>query len=155
MDENIKYEYAEPSDYSEVQVPLNTIVVGASEYVEDTSTQTMQTETKNTQTSMIKQPSPTSDSGSSGNGTLSVIGLLLLLVIGAVIVTKRNDGTPSNVDVIEGPGPEANTELQNESPIVMPAGLPPAEKKNNDTKRHRHHCIGHRSGRIHTTYLER
>jgi len=134
MDENIKYEYAKPSDYKEVQVPLNTIVVGASEYVEDTSTQTSQTNTKNTQTSMTKQPSPTSDSGSSGNGTLSVIGLLLFLVIGAVIVTKRNDGTPSKVDLIEGPGLEANTEIQNESPIVTPSSLPPAEKRNNNMR---------------------
>ena len=30
VDENIRYEYAKPGDYREVQVPLNTIVVGAS-----------------------------------------------------------------------------------------------------------------------------
>jgi hypothetical protein len=30
MDENIKYEYAKPGDYRELQVPLDTVVVGAS-----------------------------------------------------------------------------------------------------------------------------
>ncbi len=30
MEENILYEYAQPGDYREVQVPLDTIVVGAS-----------------------------------------------------------------------------------------------------------------------------
>jgi hypothetical protein len=30
VDENIRYEYAKPGDYREVQVPLDTIVVGAS-----------------------------------------------------------------------------------------------------------------------------
>lgn len=42
MEENIKYEYAEPGDYKEVQVPMDTIVVGASEYLEDTSNQRIQ-----------------------------------------------------------------------------------------------------------------
>ncbi len=30
MDENVRYEYAKPGEYHEVQVPLNTVVVNAS-----------------------------------------------------------------------------------------------------------------------------
>jgi len=37
MDENIKYAYAKSGDYKKVEVPLNTIVVGASIVPEDTS----------------------------------------------------------------------------------------------------------------------
>jgi len=37
VDENIRYEYAKPGDYREVQVPLNTIVVGASDIPENIS----------------------------------------------------------------------------------------------------------------------
>jgi hypothetical protein len=37
VDENIRYEYAKPGDYREVQVPLNTIVVGASAIPENIS----------------------------------------------------------------------------------------------------------------------
>ncbi|MCX6679207.1 MAG: hypothetical protein NTX42_02390 [Methanothrix sp.] len=37
MDENIRYEYAKPGDYREVQVPINTIVVGASAIPENIS----------------------------------------------------------------------------------------------------------------------
>jgi hypothetical protein len=37
VDENIRYEYAKPGDYREVQVPLNTIVVGASAIPENMS----------------------------------------------------------------------------------------------------------------------
>ena len=38
VDENIRYEYAKPGDYREVQVPLNTIVVGASAIPQNIST---------------------------------------------------------------------------------------------------------------------
>jgi hypothetical protein len=37
VDENIRYEYAKIGDYREVQVPLNTIVVGASAIPENIS----------------------------------------------------------------------------------------------------------------------
>ena len=37
VDENIRYEYAKPGDYREVQVPINTIVVGASAIPENIS----------------------------------------------------------------------------------------------------------------------
>jgi hypothetical protein len=46
MDENIKYGYAKVGDYKEVQVPLNTVVVGASVIPDETSNQ----EEKATQT---------------------------------------------------------------------------------------------------------
>jgi hypothetical protein len=39
VDENIRYEYAKPGDYREVQVPINTIVVGASAIPENISLQ--------------------------------------------------------------------------------------------------------------------
>lgn len=82
MDENIKYELAKPGDYREVQVPLNTIVVGASEYVEDTSRQavtrnTQTAETKNTQTyTNTQQPPP--ESKTSGTGKILLIGVILI-----------------------------------------------------------------------------
>ena len=37
VDENIRYEYAKPGDYRAVQVPLDTIVVGASTIPENIS----------------------------------------------------------------------------------------------------------------------
>jgi hypothetical protein len=37
VDENIRYEYAKMGDYREVQVPLNTIIVGASAIPENIS----------------------------------------------------------------------------------------------------------------------
>ncbi len=45
MEENILYEYARPGDYREVQVPLDTIVVGASvipEWAEEEEEQLVQ-----------------------------------------------------------------------------------------------------------------
>jgi hypothetical protein len=86
MDENIKYEYAKPGDYREVQVPLNTIVVGASEYVEDTSKQavtrnTRMAETKNTRTYTTEQPSPVSKT----SGTEKILLIGVILICGAVI----------------------------------------------------------------------
>ena len=42
MDENIKYEYAKPGEYREVQVPLNTIVVNASVIPQSVSDQVKQ-----------------------------------------------------------------------------------------------------------------
>jgi hypothetical protein len=86
MDENIKYEYAKPGDYREVQVPLNTIVVGASEYVEDTSKQAVtrniqMEETKNTRTYTTKQPLPISKT----LGTEKIILIGIILICCAVI----------------------------------------------------------------------
>jgi hypothetical protein len=43
MEENIKYEYAKFGDYKEVQVPLNTVVVGASVIPDETSKQKKKT----------------------------------------------------------------------------------------------------------------
>jgi hypothetical protein len=37
VEENIKYEYARPGDYKEVQVPLDTVVIGASSIPENIS----------------------------------------------------------------------------------------------------------------------
>jgi hypothetical protein len=38
VDENIRYEYAKPGEYREVQVPLDTVVVGASAIPQNIST---------------------------------------------------------------------------------------------------------------------
>jgi len=45
VDENIRYEYAKPGDYREVQVPLDTIVVGASAILQNISTSKEKEET--------------------------------------------------------------------------------------------------------------
>ena len=45
VDENIRYEYAKPGDYREVQVPLDTIVVGASAIPQNISTSKEKEET--------------------------------------------------------------------------------------------------------------
>lgn len=82
MDENIKYEYAKPGDYREVQVPLNTIVTGASEYVEDTSTPTV---TRSTQMSTTTQPSPQQSPTSKPSGTEKILLIGVILICCAVI----------------------------------------------------------------------
>ena len=45
MDENIKYEYAKSGDYKKVEVPLNTVVVGASIVPDDSSQHKDETKT--------------------------------------------------------------------------------------------------------------
>ena len=133
MNENIKYEYAKPSDYKEVQVPLNTIVVGASEYLEDTSNQA---ETKYTQTSKTNQPSHSSASGSSGNGIIFLIGILL--IIGATIYWgAKHNKTAVQLDTITSPEPEEigrRTDPQNEPHTVTTSIIQIGEEKNNDIR---------------------
>lgn len=52
MDENIKYGYAEPGDYKQVEVPIDTIIVEASESFEETSNQYASTDVEQAQSSM-------------------------------------------------------------------------------------------------------
>lgn len=79
MDENIKYDYAKPGDYREVQVPLDTIVVGASEYAEDTSKSAVTSKPANMRNTQTFTPPPSSPAPkSSGTEKLLLIGALLV-----------------------------------------------------------------------------
>ena len=85
VDENIRYEYAKPGDYREVQVPLDTIVVGASTILENISMQ----EGK-------KEPAKEENSPSTSNQTASASAsenkypyaslFIGLLVIGGLVL---------------------------------------------------------------------
>lgn len=94
VDENIRYEYAKPGDYREVQVPLNTIVVGASAIPENVSLPEEKEETKIAENS----PLPSNQIASSAPENrypyapifigLLVIGGLIFLV--ASVFSGRN-----------------------------------------------------------------
>lgn len=87
VDENIRYEYAKPGDYREVQVPLNTVVVNASIVPELTSDQ----DKKETQVENGVEPSEplqTIPDSARENGIkypYATLGIGLLLVVGVVI----------------------------------------------------------------------
>jgi hypothetical protein len=86
MDENIKYEYAKPGEYREVQVPLNTIVVGASIIPEEVSAQDKQeTEVQETQPPLSDQTIPSYSSESDTRYPYATLGIGLLLIVGVVI----------------------------------------------------------------------
>jgi hypothetical protein len=83
VDENIRYEYAKPGDYREVQVPFDTIVVGASSIPENISMQ----EEKDT---AIEENSPpktnkTSSASASGNKYPYASLSIALLVVGGLV----------------------------------------------------------------------
>lgn len=81
MEENILYEYAQPGDYREVQVPLDTIVVGASvipEWLEEKEEQ----EAKEDETEeMDESPDAKEDSS---KYPYAAIGVGLLLILGLI-----------------------------------------------------------------------
>jgi hypothetical protein len=84
VDENIRYEYAKPGDYREVQVPLNTIVVGASAIPENMS----QPEEKEENAIEEKSPSPSNQtaSASASENKYPYASLFIgLLVIGGLV----------------------------------------------------------------------
>lgn len=62
MDENIRYEYAKPGEYREVQVPLDTIVVGGSSIPQNISMpkekEATMSEEKSTTSSSSNQTAP-------------------------------------------------------------------------------------------------
>ncbi|MDD4446290.1 MAG: hypothetical protein PHN61_01285 [Methanothrix sp.] len=62
MDENIRYEYAKPGEYREVQVPLDTIVVGGSSIPQNISMpkekEAMMSEEKSPSSSSSNQTAP-------------------------------------------------------------------------------------------------
>ncbi len=87
MDENIKYEYAKPGEYREVQVPLNTIVVNASVIPQSVSDQVKQ-DTKEPEG--IQPPEPQETARASAGGDVAKypyasLGIGLLLIVGLVI----------------------------------------------------------------------
>jgi hypothetical protein len=84
VDENIRYEYAKPGDYREVQVPLNTVVVGASAIPQNIS----MPEEKEVATPEGKSPSPSNQTVSaSGSENIYPYASLFigLLVIGGLV----------------------------------------------------------------------
>jgi hypothetical protein len=86
VDENIKYEYAKPGDYREVQVPLNTIVVNASIIPELTSAQDKQEpEIQEDRPSLPDTTIPSNSRESDTRYPYATLGIGLLLVVGVVI----------------------------------------------------------------------
>jgi hypothetical protein len=84
VDENIRYEYAKPGDYREVQVPLNTIVVGASAIPENISLP----EEKEENAIEEKSPSPSNQTASTStteNEYPNAPLFIGLLVIGGLV----------------------------------------------------------------------
>jgi len=83
VDENIRYEYAKPGDYREVQVPLNTIVVGASAIPENISLP------EEKETEIVEKSAPESNltaSASSSKNKYPYASLFIgLLVIGGLV----------------------------------------------------------------------
>ncbi|MGD0952586.1 MAG: hypothetical protein ABR985_09355 [Methanotrichaceae archaeon] len=96
VDENIEVGIAKPGDYREVQVPLNTVVVGA--FLENTSKQTesaysslntsKQTRTEPAQPSEATQNASASTS-SIGDRSNFVILFILIAVTGLYLFKKR------------------------------------------------------------------
>ncbi len=94
VDENIRYEYAKPGDYREVQVPLDTVVVGASAIPENMST--LEEEKENA----IEEKSPSSSNQTASSASENkypyaslFIGLLVIggLVFFVASVFSRRD----------------------------------------------------------------
>ena len=84
MEENILYEYAQPGDYREVQVPLDTLVVGASvipEWLEEEEEEEEQ-EAKENETEE-GEDSPDAEEDAS-KYPYAAIGVGLLLIVGLV-----------------------------------------------------------------------
>jgi hypothetical protein len=87
MDENIKYEYAKPGDYREVQVPLNTVVVNAS-FVPESSSEQVKKETheqEGVQPSESGQTIPASAGENEMKYPYATLGIGLLLIVGLVV----------------------------------------------------------------------
>jgi len=84
VDENIRYEYAKPGDYREVQVPINTIVVGASNVPENLSVPSEREETMPEEKTPLPSNQIASASGSENRYPYAPI-FIGLLVIGGLI----------------------------------------------------------------------
>ena len=85
MDENLRYEYAKPGEYHEVQVPLNTVVVNASIIPESAPIQDKnETEVQETQPSLPNQTIPASAREDDRRYPYATLGIGLLLFAGGV-----------------------------------------------------------------------
>jgi hypothetical protein len=82
VDENIRYEYAKPGDYREVQVPINTIVVGASAIPENIS---LQEGEKEIETDVDSPPKSNLNAPSSENKYPYASLFIGLLAIGGLV----------------------------------------------------------------------
>ncbi len=85
MEENILYEYAQPGDYRSVQVPLDTLVVGASvipEWLEEEEEEEKEQEAKENETDE-GEDSPDAEEDAS-KYPYAAIGVGLLLIVGLV-----------------------------------------------------------------------
>ncbi|VVB72263.1 Uncharacterised protein [uncultured archaeon] len=83
MEENIRYEYAKPGEYREVQVPLDTVVVSASVIPEIAASQDLQeNSTNDSEAPRAALPSTPEKAAKYPYATLG-IGLLL---IGGIVV---------------------------------------------------------------------
>ena len=84
MEENILYEYAQPGDYREVQVPLDTLVVGASvipEWLEEEEEEKEQEAKENGTEEGEDFPDAEEDAS---KYPYAAIGVGLLLIVGLV-----------------------------------------------------------------------
>lgn len=85
VDENIRYEYAKPGDYREVQVPLDTIVVGASTIPENISVPKEEKEAA--REGNMPSSSNQTDSASASENKYPYASLFIgLLVIGGLVL---------------------------------------------------------------------
>lgn len=87
MDENIKYEYAKPGEYREVQVPLDTIVVSAS-VVPGSALGQVKQETHEQEEVEPSEPGQTIPAPPGENEIkypYAALGIGLLLIVGLVV----------------------------------------------------------------------
>ena len=96
MEENILYEYAKPGDYREAQVPLDTVVVGAS-VIPEWATEEEANETDELEKSYEDDKNAPLSGGEEGNYPYAALGLGVLLIVGLVasfawINSRRRSG---------------------------------------------------------------
>ena len=86
VDENIRYEYAKPGDYRVVQVPLDTIVVGASTIPINASIQEAKSETAIDENSTPNANQTASASASKDKYPYASLSIGLLVIGGLVFL---------------------------------------------------------------------
>jgi hypothetical protein len=85
-EENIRYEYAKPGDYKEVQVPLNTIVVNASIIPENIlDKESLNATAKEMHSSETNQTALPPTSEKQPKYPYASIGIGILIIAGAII----------------------------------------------------------------------
>lgn len=86
MEENIRYEYAKPGDYREVQVPLTTAVVNASVIPEIVSVNTSEgASTEAASSSNFSQDAPAPAPEKAGKYPYASLGIGLLIAGGVIV----------------------------------------------------------------------